>query len=226
MNRTMDYAFLTGILTFWDKLTPQQQELLKGRVYKAKYKAGENVHGGKTDCLGAIIVKEGELRTYMLSEEGREITLFRLLPGNMCILSASCILNSITFDVFIDAEADSELYIINSSVYEQICNENIYAQNFTYKLLTDRFSDVMWAMEQLLFMSFDKRLAIFLTDEAIKQGSDTLSITQDKIAKHIGSAREVVSRMLKYFASEGLVEVSRGGIKILNKQKLRQLINK
>jgi len=81
----------------------------------------------------------------------------------------------------------------------------------------------MWVMQQILFMSTDKRLAVFLTDEAARTGSSTIGLTHEQIAKYIGSAREVVSRMLKYFSTEGIVEVSRKGIKITDKEKLRQL---
>jgi CRP/FNR family transcriptional regulator len=159
----------------------------------------------------------------MLSEEGREITLYQLYKGDVCILSASCILNQITFDVHIDTETDSEILLISSHVISSLINSNVYVENFSYKLAADRFSDVMWAMQQILFMSMDKRLAVFLWDEMSKSDSDTIHLTHEQTAKYIGSAREVVTRMLKYFASEGIVELSRGGIKIIDKQKLRKL---
>ena len=80
-------------------------------------------------------------------------------------------------------------------------------------------------MQQILFMSMDKRLAIFLLDELAKTGSDTVKLTHEQIAKYIGSAREVVSRMLKYFSSEGLITSSRSeGIKIVDKKRLRALV--
>ena len=81
----------------------------------------------------------------------------------------------------------------------------------------------MWIVEQVLFMSFDKRLAIFLLDQAGIEGSDTLRITHEEIANHLGSAREVVGRMLKYFAAEGIVKPFRGGIKIIDRKKLAAL---
>lgn len=161
----------------------------------------------------------------MLSEEGKEITLYRLGAGDVCILSASCVLKNITFDVFIDAEQESEVILINSSVFQKICHENIYAENFSLKQTVDRFSDVMWAIEQILFMSFDKRLAIFLLDEMSKTGDNSIQLTHDQIAKYMGSAREVVSRMLKYFEKEGLVDLYRGGLKILDKDGLREILD-
>lgn len=139
------------------------------------------------------------------------------------MLSASCVLQTITFDVMVDAEKESECYIINGKTFADITKNNIYAENFALNLVTSRFSDVMWVMQQILFMSFDKRLAIFLYDEMIKTGDEKIRLTQEQIAKYVGSAREVVSRMLKYFASEGIVSYSRGGVVILDKKKLRDL---
>jgi len=216
--------FLCEIFTFWDKLTTQQQNLILNNASAINYKQGENIHGGENDCVGILIIKSGALRTYLLSEDGREITLYRLYKGDVCILSASCILNSITFDVFIDAEQDSEILIVKSSVFADICKNNIYAENFSNFKTAERFSDVMWAMQQILFMSFDKRLAIFILDELSKNKSDSVNMTHEQIAKYIGSAREVVSRMLKYFENEGYVKLYRGGLKVTDKNSLRKII--
>lgn len=216
--------FIIETLTFWNKLNKEQQNLILNNTIYKQYKIGENIHGINNECAGILLIKSGYLRVYILSEDGREVTLYRLEEGETCVLSASCILKNITFDVFIDAEKDSEVLIINPAIFQKICNENIYAENFSYKKTMERFSDVMWAIEQILFMSFDKRLAIFLLDEASKTGNDVISLTHEQIAKYIGSAREVVSRMLKYFETEGIVKLHRGGLKIVDKNKLKNLL--
>lgn len=159
----------------------------------------------------------------MMSEDGKDITLYRLHSGDMCMLSASCVLRTITFDVFIDAEEDSECYVVSGSVFAELSSRNPQIRIFALETAVSRFSDVMWVMQQILFMSMDKRLAIFLLDESSRTGSDTITLTHEQIARYIGSAREVVSRMLKYFASEGIVEVSRKGVKIIDKNRLRKL---
>ena len=133
-------------------------------------------------------------------------------------------LSSIHFDVHVDAEKESEVLVINAPAFSKLCKKNVYIENFSLRLATERFSDVMWAMEQILFMSFDRRLAIFLLDESAKNGTDSLTLTHEQIAKYMGSAREVVSRMLKYFVKERIVEVSRGCIRILDKKKLKSLV--
>ncbi|MDD4375523.1 MAG: helix-turn-helix domain-containing protein, partial [Clostridia bacterium] len=102
--------------------------------------------------------------------------------------------------------------------------QNIYFSNFVLSNATERFSDVMWTMQQILFMNIDKRLAIFLIDESNKSDSLKLNITHEQIAKYIGSSREVISRMLNYFQKQKYIKLFRGGLLITNKDKLKELI--
>ncbi len=223
MLKQTSIQFLKQMLTFWPHLTPQEQDFLLDTTQELNFTKNHIVHNGENDCAGVILLKKGTLRTYLLSEEGREITLFRLYENDVCILSASCLLSNITFDVQVSAETACDVLLIPSPVFSRLVQNNVYAENFSYKVATDRFSDVMWAMQQILFMSFDKRLAIFLADEASRTETTSLHLTHEQIARYTGSAREVVSRMLKYFAEEGIVALSRGEIKILDKEKLRSL---
>ncbi|MBE6871577.1 MAG: Crp/Fnr family transcriptional regulator [Ruminococcaceae bacterium] len=208
---------------FWDKMSEDDKATFIRSSSNVYFKKGTNIHNGD-NCTGVILVKTGALRLYLLSDEGKEITLYRLFPGDMCIMSASCVLSTITFDVFVDSEENSECFVVGGCAYEDLANRMPEAKIFALETAVSRFSDVMWVMQQILFMSTDKRLAIFLLDETAKTGSDTVKLTHEQIAKYMGSAREVVSRMLKYFASEGILTSSRSeGIKILDKKKLRQL---
>ena len=224
MLDTHDLAFLQEHLPFWNNLSKAEAEALVSGTRAVLYRAGENLHSAQNECAGVILVKSGELRSYLLSETGKEVTLYRLGAGEVCVLSASCVLSNITFDVMIDAEQDSEVLLISSGVFAQLQSSNLHVENFALRIAVDRFSNVMWAMEQILFMSFDRRLAVFLLDETAKTGADNLTLTHEQIAKYMGSAREVVSRMLKYFAKEGLVALHRGGVEILNKDGLRRLL--
>lgn len=214
---------LEEILPFWDKLTSEQQTLLSENTMSVKCRKKSNIVDDTCQGTGAIYVSSGTLRAYLLSEEGREITLYRLSKGDFGVLSSACVFDNMNFDIFVDAETDAEIYIIGSKSFSKVVKENIYAENFALKEAASRFSEVIWTLEQTLFMSFDKRLAIFLIDEIAMNGGDTVYMTHEQIAKHMGSAREVVSRMLKYFSSEGLVSLSRGGVTIINKEKLRRL---
>ena len=211
------------IFPFWTSLRAEDRELILNRTSHKTYKKNENIHGGDGKCTGMIIVVSGCLRVYMLSEEGREITLYRLMPGDFCTLSASCVIQSITFDVMVDAEEDSECLILGGGVMSELSEHNLEVKNFFLEATVSRFSDVMWVMQQILFMSFDKRLAIFLLDETAKTGGDIVKLSNEQIGKYMGSAREVVSRMMKYFTSEGIAERQRDGIHILDRAKLRRL---
>lgn len=207
---------------FWINLSSVDKDFLCRHSRMVRYSKGTNIHDGN-ECTGVILVQSGCLRVYILSEQGKDITLYRLFPGDMCMLSASCVLQSITFDVFVDAEQDSECCIIAGAAFASVSERVPEMKIFALETAVSRFSDVMWVMQQILFMSFDRRLAIFLLDETAKTGTDTVKLTHEQIAKYMGSAREVVSRMLKYFSAEDMVEMSRGGIRLLDKKKLRSL---
>lgn len=223
MTTAEDQTFLENALPFFPRLSPSERSLLLQSTTDVSYKKGASIHRADYKCLGLLLVKTGSLRVYIMSEDGREITLYRIFPGELCILSASCVLSSITFDVYIDAVEDSQVMQVSSAAISLLMHDNIYVESFANKAAAERFSDVMWAMQQILFMSFDRRLAIFLLDESASLGTDTLSLTHEQIAKLMGSAREVVTRMLKYFSQEGYVSLSRGSVTLLDKRALRTL---
>lgn len=216
---------LEGEFPFWEKLNEKEKEQLIAGTARKEYIKGSMVHSASEKCLGLILVEQGRLRVYVESEEGRDITLYRLERGDICTLSASCFMSEITFEVMIEAESDCDIVLMNPGVFNRVASENIYVENYMYKQTAARFSDVMWAMQQILFLSFDKRLALFLLDEVAKSGEDTLVMTHEQIAKYVGSAREVVSRMLKYFEEEGYVKLSRGKIQILDEDALEELVS-
>ncbi|MBQ9068537.1 MAG: Crp/Fnr family transcriptional regulator [Eggerthellaceae bacterium] len=214
---------LTSFLPFWEQLDQRQRNTLIGGTRRAQFERGAHIHNGEADCIGVLLVTSGELRAYMLSTSGRECTLFRVGAGESCVLAATCVLQMITFDLFLDAETDTQLYAIDSDVYAKVIEGNAFAEVFTYRQTADRFSDVMWVMHQQLFMGLDGRLSVFLLDEIARSKSDVLTLTHDEIARHIGSAREAVSRMLKDFAQRGIVVLSRGQVEVIDKAALRSM---
>lgn len=223
-NQNDTYTFLSHQLPFWEHLNDTQKYSLTQSLVLTHYEKNSSIHFGENDCIGMLIIKEGLIRTFLMSEAGKEVTLYRLSKGDVCILSASCILHAITFDVYINAAQDCDIYHLSTKVIAELMTSSIYFEAYAYKLAAERFSDVMWAMQQILFMSFDKRLAIFLLDESASQNFESLKITHEEIARYLGSAREVVTRMLKYFSLEGLVELSRGGITILDRKGLKRIV--
>lgn len=217
------YQLFAETFPFWEGLTDADKEALVRSSYPVDFKKGTHIHDGN-ECTGVILVRSGNLRLYLLSSEGKEVTLYRLYGGDVCVLSASCVLDAITFDVSVDAEEDSACVVVGSCVLEELSRRIPQVKLFIMEIALSRFSDVMWVMQQILFMSMDKRLAIFLLDESAKTGSDTVKLTHEQIAKYMGSAREVVTRMLKYFSAEGMISATRGeGIKLLDKKRLRAL---
>ena len=207
----------------WEKLEPAQQNRLLDSLIARKVEKGTVIHNGSMDCTGLLVVESGQLRAYILSDEGREITLYRLFDRDICLLSASCMIRSIRFDVTVVAEKDTRLWVIPAEVYKGVMESSAPAANFTNELMATRFTDVMWLIEQIMWKSLDKRLAAFLLEEAAIEGSDELKITHEAIANHMGSHREVITRMLRYFQGEGLVRLSRGTVAILDEERLKSL---
>jgi len=223
MDKSNLIVLFKDTFPFWDEMADADKETFVRSSAFLKFKKGMNIHDGN-ECTGVIIIKSGVLRLYMMSEEGKEITLYRLFPGEMCIFSASCVLDAVTFEVYVDAEEDSECVVVGGCAFEDLSKRMPEAKIFALEIAVSRFSDIMWVMQQILFMSMDRRLAVFLLDEISKTKNDIVKLTHEQIAKYMGSAREVVSRMLKYFSSEGLISFSRSeGIKILDKKRLRGL---
>ena len=207
----------------WSRLTAEQQTVLSSSVFSRKVKKGDVIHNGDADCPGLLLVRSGQLRAFILSEDGRESTIYRLFERDLCLFSASCMMRSIQFDVTIEAEKDTELWVIPAETYKRVMEESAPLSNFTNEVMATRFSDVMWLVEQIMWKSFDKRLASFLLEEAAIEGTNELKITHEIIGNHMGNPREVVTRMLRYFQNEGMVKLSRGTIEITDEDALRNL---
>ncbi|MBR5534106.1 MAG: Crp/Fnr family transcriptional regulator [Ruminiclostridium sp.] len=213
----------SDLFPVFSKLTKAQQDLLLSGVSKRTAPKGTVLHRGEGDCLGLVLVAEGQLRAFLTSEEGRQITLYRLFPWDLCLFSASCSMRSIQFDIQLEAERDTVFWLIPADLYQALSQDSLAVANHTNEILSARFTEVMWLMEQILWRRMDKRLAAFLLEESELEGSSTLKTTHDRIADHLGTAREVVTRMLRYLQSEGMVQLSRGSIAITDEEKLREL---
>ena len=216
----MDFAHYFPI---WEKLTASQQERILSVSVFQKVKSGTVLHDGGPNCLGMLLVRSGQLRAYMLSDEGREVTISRFFEMDICLFSASCVMPNMQFDVFIEAEKDSELWVIPACLYQNLMEESLAVAQYSHNLITNHFSELMWLMEQIMWKSFDKRLAAFLLEESRLEQSNVLKITHERIANHMGTAREVVTRMLRYFQSEGLVKLTRGAVELTDPKRLQQL---
>ena len=210
-------------LPFWNKLTKDQQERIANVIEFRQIKKDTHIHDSSADCLGLVAVRSGQLRAYILSEDGREITISRMTQYDVSLLSASCVMPDMQFNVMIEAEKDSEFWSIPACLYKNLVDESLAVSNYSRNLLSGNFSELMWLMEQIMWRSFDKRLAAFLLEETQLEESDILRITHEKIANHMGTAREVVTRMLRYFQSEEMVRLTRGTIEIIDRGRLEDL---
>ncbi len=207
----------------YNKLSKVDQDLLFNAAYKRTAPAGTLLHNGSDMCLGLLVIRSGQLRAYITSDEGREVTMYRLFDRDICLLTASCVMNNIQFDITITAEKETEFWVIPPNVYKDLTERSAVVANYTNQIMAAHFTDVMWLMEQIMWKSFDKRLASFLLEESNLEGTSSLKITHEKIANHLGTAREVVTRMLRYFQTEEMVKLTRGGIEIIDEDKLAEL---
>ncbi len=207
----------------WNKLTPGQQKAITDSLVSRAVVKGTVLHDGSTDCTGLLLIKSGQLRAFIRSREGREITIYRLFDRDICLFSAACVLHSIQFDITVTAEKDTELWVIPADIYRQIMEQSASVANYTNEIMASRFSEVMWLMEQIMWQSMDRRVAAFLLEETSIEDTDCLHITHESIAHHLGTHREVVTRMLRYFQREGMVRLARGAIQITNRAKLKTL---
>ena len=216
----MEFA---SYIPIWEKLTAQQQQRIANVIEFRSVKKGTHIHDSSADCLGLVMVRSGQLRAYILSEDGREITISRLLAYDVSLLSASCVMPDMQFNVMIEAEKDSEFWSIPACLFKNLVEESLAVASFANNLLSGNFSELMWLMEQIMWKSFDKRLAEFLLEESRLEDSLVLKLTHEKIASHLGTAREVVTRMLRYFQTEEMVLLTRGTIELTNPKKLEEL---
>lgn len=217
--------YLSYIPVF-DHLARSEQERLSQASFIRKFRKNEILHNGSRDCTGLVLVLSGQLRVFTISEEGREITMYRLFERDLCLFSASCIIHSIQFDMTVSAEKDTEVLMIPSEAYKSVMEVSAPLANYTNEVMASRFSDVMWLIDQILWKSFDKRLAGFLLEEMDIEETDTLRITHEAIGNHLGNPREVVTRMLKYFVNENLISLSRGTIEIKDRGGLQKIAGK
>jgi len=214
---------LAEYFPIWNKLTADQQARILDVVDDLKVKKGTVLHDSGVDCLGLLVIRSGQLRVYILSEDGREITIYRLFERDVCLLSASCVMPNMQFNAIIEAEKDTELWSIPACLYKNLMDESLPVAAYSNDLMSSYFTELMWLVEQIMWKSFDKRLAAFLLEETVLEDSDLLKITHEKIANHLGTAREVVTRMLRYFQNEGMVRLTRGAIEVVDHKRLRQL---
>lgn len=211
-------------LPFFNHLSDDEKQSLISFSTLQKYPKGTLIHTPDDTCLGLVIVIEGNVRVFMVSEEGKEITLYHIHQDEIDVLSASCVVNQITFDTELIAKEDSVLLVVPVTILSPLKDSNIYVRSFIYETLAEHFSDAVWAFQQILFLKMDQRIATYLLDASNETGSLSIHTTHEEIAEEINSAREVVARIMKHFQEDGYIEMKRGVITIIDKKKLMKLL--
>jgi CRP/FNR family transcriptional regulator len=213
MNDTA--AKLQGQLPYWEHLSDSEKSTLISNSKVVRFTAGQNVRGIGSEP-GVMLIQSGTLRSYLLSEDGKVITVHWPKAGDACAFSTAQINFNLDFELNIDAHEDSEVLIIPADVFMRVAKKNIYVANYINEMSAQCLSYVAMAMKNLLFISLSRRLADFLINAADESGSNEIYITHEQIAEAIGSAREVVSRALKRMEHEGSVELFRGGVRVID----------
>jgi CRP/FNR family transcriptional regulator, anaerobic regulatory protein len=223
MKNITKESYLRNNLPFFKDLSEKEVEGLFSSSRMESYGKGEFIHSKNKACTGVVLVVNGQLRSFMSAFSGKEITLFRLFELDICMLSASCVFQNLTYDINLEAEKDSSVIIIDSSFFKKLSDNNTSVQSFFLNLTQNSLSEIMWVLEQVVFFSLDNRLSSYLINQYYLNDSNDIYITHDGIANDLGSAREVISRMLKKFEKDGLVKISRGIIKIVDIEGLKSL---
>ena len=220
MNLNIEKA-VSVLIPVWDKMKDEHRRFILNNIEYKTFKKNDLIHDNDVSCLGLILIIKGKFRAYMVSQGGKEVSLYYLSDRDICLMSASCAMKDITIDIFIDAMEESEALIIPTIVYNRISKESLDFSNYINQIMASRFSDVTWLLEQVMFKKFDQRLSEFILFHM--DDSKKVKMTHEQIANHLGSAREVVSRMLKHFSDCGYIKLYRGGIEIINEDELYNL---
>lgn len=207
---------------FWSELNKEQQDALLRSVTLHTVPTRTVLHTDSIDCPGVFIIAAGQL-AYIHSEQRKEATVWRPLDGDVCVMSALCMIKDVQFDIVVEKECDTSLWVIPAATWQKLMDSSTAVASYTTRLMASRLSEAMWLMEQVMWDGFDKRLVTFLIQEHLFEESNELSITHERIAMHLGTVREVVTRMLRHFQQEGLVELSRGTIRLLDTDGLKKI---
>ena len=211
---------------FWKSLTKEQKDRMNNSWRLELFEKNRILYNTTQGCKGLFIIRKGCMRVYMISCGGgeREITLYRLTEGDVCVLSAGCLMEEIDFDIMIEAAEYTETVTIPAADLQMLMKENTVFENYLYKKTAERFNYVMWTMQNIIFKRIDQRIARCLWEKRNQQESTVIKITQEEIANEIGSAREVVTRTLKSMVRDKLIRTGHGKIEILDEKEIYKLI--
>lgn len=192
---------------------PKMIQSLLDAVKLAKFSSNTLLYLEGDGCRAIGFLLSGEIRVYKVGEQGREITLYGILPGEICILNAACILSGRSYPACAAAVEDGEMLMLPETVFLRLIAEYEDMRKFVFRLFSDRFAVIVELIDEVVFARMDTRIKDYLLE---KSENGLLPVTHQKIADDLGSSREVVSRLLKDLEKKGRVRLYRNLIEILS----------
>lgn len=199
-----------GKFPFYAAMGEADKALLRSKVLPREISKGQIMTGDNHRCTGIPLVLKGRLRLFRLSERGREMTLYRIAEGELCILAAVCVLGDTEYDFTIEAEKDTMLAVLPPDVFKELLYRSDSFRSYIFNELASRLILSIDTIEMLIFMSIEERLAEFLQRSANAAGE--VKITHEQLAVELGSSREVITRQLQKMAEKGILTLKRGKI--------------
>ncbi len=210
-------------LPFFMNLEKEDKDLLIKHARINNFDKGNILNKEGDECLGLVMVLQGKVRAYTVSQEGKEITLYRLIDDDVCIMSAGCMLKEITFEISFMAEEQTTVFVIPPYTYKVLKEKYSHIKSYTLDLINSRFSDVMWVLEQYVFTKLATRLANLIIEHSAFSDNDSILVTHEDLARDLGTAREVVTRVLKQLEDDNVIKLYRGRIEIVDFTRLNQV---
>ncbi len=181
--------------------------------------AGTQVFAEHQPCQGFPLLLEGSIKVIKLAASGRELMLYRVAPGGSCIISSSCLLGHSDYNARGIAETPLTLLALPVNTFGQLMMEHAPFRDFVFHLFAERIGELMQLVEEVAFARLDQRLAKLL----LARNEAVLNVTHQQLADELGSVREIVSRLLKGFAEQGLVALGREQVSVINREGLQKL---
>ena len=216
----MDRQRVFEVLPFLEKASPDFREEFFEKSFVATVPRGHMICLERNQCVHLPIVMTGMARVYKASDEGKELTLYRIESGESCILTASCIINQIVFPANAVAMSDIEAIVVSPADVKQWMRQYPDWRTYIFGLLSHRLASVIELVEEVAFQRMDARLNSYLHE--LSEAAPVIKKTHEAIATELGTSREVISRLLKELEHNETVALSRGQIKILDRKKLVQ----
>jgi len=220
-GRRMSTAPAAKLFPLLADLTPASRELLAASVKRIACDGGVPLVARGDHIAGAYLVEKGALRVYYVSAEGREGTLYWVEPGQTCILAINCMFSGLAYPAWVESDGETEVSLVPGDVYRRLFATEPSVQRFTFDNLSGRLFELMQLIEETASQGLEARIAAFLLRRS--KGEESVAITQEQIARHLATSREVVSRVLRALQARRLIETSQGHVTLLDPAGLQRI---